>query len=117
MPTGTVDPVMFATFERETVGVLDPALRTWALQALLSGLPYGARVRERDRALVAAAEFLGDVGAAERVRLLRSKLQAVRRAIKPAHPDFSTLDGCLARALLARDVVPTEQQIWRILDR
>ena len=117
MPAGTVDPVMFASFERETVGILDPALRSWALQALLAGLPYEARIRERNRALRAAAELLGDVSATERVRLLRSKLQAVRRAIKPAHPDFSTLEGCLARALLARDVVPTERQLWRILDR
>lgn len=117
MPAGNVDPAMLATFERETIGILDPALRSWALSALLAGLPYEARIRERNRALVAAGEFLGDVSAAERVRLLRSKLQAVRRAIKPAHPDFSTLEGCLARALLARDAVPTERQLRRILDR
>jgi hypothetical protein len=44
MNAGTVDPVMFAAFERETVGILDPALRSRALQALLSGLPYFSAV-------------------------------------------------------------------------
>jgi hypothetical protein len=112
-----IDPVMFLTFERETAGVLQPHLRSWVVQCLLAGLPYPARMRERDRALRAAAEFLGEsLNMAERARRLHSELRKASRSTRPAHPDFSTLEGCLAHALLARDRIPDERQIRRVLE-
>jgi hypothetical protein len=112
-----VDPVMFQTWQRETVGILRADLRSWALQVMLSCLPYQARIAERNRALRAASDFLPEgLAMAERVRQLHAALERASRSTRPAHPDLSTLDGCLAHALLARDTVPDERQIRRILE-
>lgn len=108
---------MFATFERETLGVLDPMLRSWALQVMLSGLPYEARQAHRDRALRAAAGFLpAGLTPTERARQLHEALAAARRSTRPAHPDLNSLEGCLAYALLARDNVPRWRQLWNVLE-
>jgi hypothetical protein len=113
----SVDPVLFQNFARETVGILAPHLRSWAIQVLLKELPYGARIAERNRALRAAAEFLPEgLNMAERARRLHAALGAASRTTRPAHPDLSTLPGCLAHALLARDRVPDERQIRRVLE-
>ncbi|WP_426751577.1 hypothetical protein [Myxococcus sp. Y35] len=112
-----VDPAMFVTFERETLGVLDPMLRSWALQVMLSGLPYEARQAHRDRALRAAAGFLpADLSLTERARQLHAALSAARRRTRPAHPDLNSLEGCLAYALLARDTVPKWRQLFNVLE-
>lgn len=112
----SVDPVMFQAFQRETAGVVPEFLRSWAIQVLLAGLPFEARIAERDRALRAAAALLGtDLSTAERVRRIHAEMGALARAARPSHPDLTTLHGCLAHALLARDLVPTKRQLWRIL--
>ncbi|HTE17304.1 MAG TPA: hypothetical protein VK689_02855 [Armatimonadota bacterium] len=112
-----VDPVAFRLFERESAGVLAPHVRAWALQALLAGLPYEARVAERNRALLAASQFLPEeMSTAERVRRLHAELSAVARSPLPSHPDESTMRGCLAMALLARKNVPNQRQLRNILD-
>lgn len=111
-----VDPVMYRTWARETAGILRPDLRSWALQVMLSGLPFEARMAERNRALKAAAEFLPEgLSSVERARQLHAELAALRRTTRPAHPDMDSLRGCLALALLARDRVPTQRQIWNAL--
>ena len=113
----SVDPVMFQTFQRESAGILREDLRAWTLQVLLAGLAYPARMAERDRAIRAAAEFLPPgLSMAARVRQLHAELCKVSRSSRPAHPDVSTLAGCLALALLARDRVPDERQLRRILE-
>lgn len=112
-----VDPLMFRTFARESVGILEPGLRTWAVQTLLMGLPLRARLAERDRALRAAAAFLPDsLNTAERVRRLREEMSALERSAMPSHPDMTTFRGCLALSMLARDKVLTERQIRNILE-
>src|SRR5687768_12202546 len=103
----SIDPVMFQTFNREAAGILRPDLHHWAIQVMLPSLPYKARMAERDRALRAAAEFLPpDLSMAERVRRLRAELVAASRSTRAAHPDLSTLAGCLALVVLIRERVP-----------
>ncbi|WP_375765669.1 hypothetical protein NR798_28655 [Archangium gephyra] len=113
----TVDPLLFQVFERETVGVLRADLRSWALQVMLSGLPFEARIAARNRALRDAAAFLpAELCMAERVRQLHAELCALARSTFPAHPDPSTLRGCLALAMLARDRVPNLRQLRNALE-
>lgn len=112
----TVDPLLFQVFERETVGMLRADLRSWVLQVLMSGLPFKARIAARDRALRDAAAFLpAELSMAERVRQLHAELRALARSTLPAHPDPSTLRGCLALAMLARDRVPNLRQLRSVL--
>jgi hypothetical protein len=113
----SVCPVMFEAFSRESAGILAPHLRSWALQVMLAGLPYPARMAERDRALRAAAGFLPEgLTMSERVRQLHAAMCKVSRSTRPAHPDLGTMEGCLAHALLARDKVPNLRQLWNVLD-
>lgn len=112
-----VDPVMFEAFQRESSGRLPDDVRSWALSVLLAGLPYRARMAERDRALRFASAFLPEeLTMAERVRQLHAELLTVARATRPAHPDLSSMKGCLAYALLVRDLVPKPRQLWNILE-
>ena len=112
-----VDPVVLRAFERETAGVLEPALRSWALQALMAGLEYEDRLQERNRALRAALDWLPpERSMAEKVRTIRGAMLAAGRSVKPAHPGVDSFAGCIALALLARDKVPNERQLRDILD-
>ncbi|MCP3137539.1 hypothetical protein [Pyxidicoccus xibeiensis] len=112
-----VDPVMYEAFARETANILREDLRGWALEVMRSGLSYAARMAERDRCLRAAAEFLPDgLSMSERVRRLHSAMSTMARSTRPAHPDGSTLEGCIALALLARDRVPNVRQLRKVLE-
>ncbi|EPX54928.1 hypothetical protein D187_009763 [Cystobacter fuscus DSM 2262] len=108
---------MFEVFARESIGVLRQDLRSWALQVMLAGLSFEARIAERNKAIRAAADFLpADMPTSERARQLHAELCAVSRSTRPSHPDVGTMRGGLALALLARDRVPDVQQVRRVLD-
>ena len=108
---------MYRRFAQESRDTLRPDLRGWALQILLDGLPYKEKMAERDQAIRAAAAFLpDDLCVSERARRVHAEMSALVRSARPSHPDFTTMRGCLAHALLARARVPNVQQVRRILD-